>query len=71
MLAGHCPGVRRGAGRAVAGGEDPGFPAPTDRGKEKAIKEEAEARCDYRRTEEAKLGVEILERIKVLGQTNK
>jgi sialate O-acetylesterase len=42
-----------------------------DRGKEKAIKEEAEARCDYRRTEEAKLGVEILERTKVLGQTTK
>jgi hypothetical protein len=40
-----------------------------DRGKEKAIKAEAEARCDYRRTEEAKRGIEILERIKVLGQT--
>jgi hypothetical protein len=32
---------------------------------------EAEARCDCRRTEEAKRGVEILERIKVLGQTKK
>jgi hypothetical protein len=42
-----------------------------DRGKDKSIKQEAEARCDYRRTEEAKLGVEILERIKVLGQTKK
>jgi sialate O-acetylesterase len=42
-----------------------------DRAKEKAIKGEAEARCDYRRTEEAKRGVEILERVKVLGQTKK
>ena len=42
-----------------------------DRAKERAIKEEAEARCDYRRTEEAKRAVEILERIKVLGHTKK
>jgi sialate O-acetylesterase len=42
-----------------------------DRAKERAIKGEAEARCDHRRTEEAKRGVEILERIKVLGQTKK
>jgi sialate O-acetylesterase len=42
-----------------------------DRSKEKAIKDEAEARCEYRRTEEAKRGIEILERTKVLGQTKK
>ena len=34
----------------------------------KAMAEEAVARCDYRRTEEAKRAVEILERIKTLGR---
>lgn len=42
-----------------------------DRAKERSIKEEAAARCDHRRTEEAKCAVDILERIKVLGQMKK
>ena len=32
------------------------------------MKEEAIERCEYRRTEEAKRAVEILERIKTLGR---
>lgn len=34
----------------------------------KTMQEEAAERCEYRRTEEAKRGVEILERIKTLGK---
>jgi hypothetical protein len=32
------------------------------------MKEEAIVRCEYRRTEEAKRAVEILDRIKTLGR---
>jgi len=39
-----------------------------DRGLEREMKEEAIERCEYRRTEEAKRAVEILERIKTLGR---
>jgi sialate O-acetylesterase len=39
-----------------------------DRGLEREIKEEAIERCEYRRTEEAKRAVEILERLKTLGR---
>jgi len=35
------------------------------------LKKEASERCEYRRTEEAKLAVKLLERIKTLGQTPK
>ena len=42
-----------------------------DRTKEKEMDREANERLEYRRTEEAKRGVEILERIKILGRTKK
>jgi hypothetical protein len=49
--------------------EDPAV-MPIDRTKEREIVKEAADRCDYRRTEEAKRAVEILERIKTLGREN-
>jgi sialate O-acetylesterase len=39
-----------------------------DRTRDKQIAQEAAERCEYRRTEEAKRAVEILERLKTLGQ---
>jgi sialate O-acetylesterase len=47
--------------------EDPEV-ALVGRGEGKEMEREAIERCDYRRTEEAKHAVEILERIKVLGR---
>jgi sialate O-acetylesterase len=41
------------------------------RPKEKAIVKEAADRCEFRRTEEAKAAVQILERIRTLGQVKK
>ncbi len=38
-----------------------------DRGKNRAMQEEAAERLEYRKLEEAKRAVEILERIKILG----
>jgi len=46
--------------------DDPTVSA-VDRAKGNEIKKESEARCEYRRTEEAKRGVEILQRLKTLG----
>ena len=42
--------------------------AALDRGKWKEMGKEAEARCEYRKTEEAKMAVEILKRLEVLGK---
>lgn len=39
-----------------------------DRGKSRAMNSEAAERCEYRRMEEAKRAVEILERLKTLGR---
>jgi hypothetical protein len=47
--------------------EDPEV-APSDRARDKKIAQEAVERCEFRRTEEAKRAVEILERLKTLGQ---
>jgi len=41
---------------------------PIDRTKEREIKQEADDRCEYRRAEQAKRAVEILERVKTLGK---
>lgn len=45
-------------------------PAETlvDRGKSRAMQQEAAERCEFRRTEEAKQAVEILQRLKTLGR---
>jgi sialate O-acetylesterase len=42
-----------------------------DRGKSNEMKQDATERFEYRRNEEAKRGIEILDRIKVLGKTQK
>jgi sialate O-acetylesterase len=47
--------------------DDPG--SPLDRTQEKERKAEAEQRLAYRRTEEAKRALEIIERLKTLGQS--
>ncbi len=41
---------------------------PVGRGESKAMNAEAEERCEFRRTEEAKRAVEILDRLKTLGR---
>ncbi|MHC4248535.1 MAG: sialate O-acetylesterase family protein [Planctomycetota bacterium] len=47
--------------------EDPSVSA-VDRAKSKAMKSEAAERCDFRRMEEARLAIEVLERLKTLGR---
>ncbi|MHC4202577.1 MAG: sialate O-acetylesterase family protein [Planctomycetota bacterium] len=49
--------------------EDPSVSA-VDRGKSKAMNKEAAERCEYRRMEEARRAVEVLERLKTLGRKN-
>ena len=41
---------------------------PVGRGESKAMQKEADERCEFRRTEEAKRAVEILSRLKTLGR---
>jgi hypothetical protein len=41
-----------------------------DRGKNRAMQEEAAERLEYRKLEEAKRAVEILGRLKALGKTD-